>query len=205
VQGGQRRLAGFTVPVMADAPDNTFELIVAGLDAFGDKVNAIAEERWLHPTPCSEWSVRDVVNHVTSEHLWAPHLLRGETIAHVGDRYDGDVLGDDPLYAWQRASAFSRAAWEDASPDAVVHLSFGDNPALEYGVQMLTDLVIHGWDVARGAGLDESIEPEAATIVLAYLEANAKEWHAAGIFAAPVQIDSDDPAVRLLGLSGRQP
>jgi uncharacterized protein (TIGR03086 family) len=184
---------------------NTFELIVAGLDTFGAKVTAITPHRWLHATPCTDWSVREVVNHVTSEHLWVPHLLRGETIAEVGDRYDGDVLGDDPVSAWERASALSRVAWEYASPDAVVHLSFGDNPALEYGVQMLTDLVIHGWDVSRGAGLDESIEPEAAAVVLAYLEANAKAWHAAGIFAAPVEVDSDDPGARLLGLSGRQP
>jgi uncharacterized protein (TIGR03086 family) len=185
--------------------NSTFELIVAGLDTFGAKVTAITPDRWLHATPCTDWSVHDVVNHVTGEHLWAPHLLRGETIAQVGSRYDGDVLGDDPVYAWERASGLSKAAWEYASPDDVVHLSFGDNPALEYGVQMLTDLVIHGWDVSRGAGLDESIEPASAVVVLAYLEANAKEWHAAGIFAAPVAVDSDDPGARLLGLSGRQP
>ncbi|HEY0869487.1 MAG TPA: maleylpyruvate isomerase N-terminal domain-containing protein, partial [Acidothermaceae bacterium] len=91
---------------MADS-NNTFELIVAGLDTFGAKVTAITPDRWLRATPCTDWSVRDVVNHVTSEHLWVPHLLRGETIAQVGSRYDGDVLGDDPVYAWERASALS--------------------------------------------------------------------------------------------------
>ena len=40
---------------------------------------------------------------------------------------------------------------------------------------------------------------------LAYLEPNAKLWEQAGIFAAPVQIASDEPAARLLALSGRTP
>ncbi len=146
---------------MNEESPTTFELIVQGIDAFGEKVRAVPADRWTAPTPCTDWSVRDLVNHVTGEHLWAPHLLDGETIAQVGDRYDGDVLGDSPVAAWERAAEASRAAWQAASPDAVVHLSFGDNPALEYGKQMLSDLLIHGWDLARGAGLDETMEPTA--------------------------------------------
>jgi uncharacterized protein (TIGR03086 family) len=190
---------------MTEVPPTTFDLIVQGIDAFGDKVRAVPADRWAAPTPCTDWSVRDLVNHVTGEHLWAPHLLDGETIAQVGDRYDGDVLGDSPVTAWDSAAEASRGAWLSASPDAVVHLSFGDNPALEYGQQMLSDLLIHGWDLARGAGLDEAMDPATVATVLVYMEANAKSWEAAGIFAPPVQIGGDDPAKRLIALSGRQP
>ena len=190
---------------MTESSPTTFQLIVEGIDAFRAKVRAVPTDRWSAATPCTEWSVRDLVNHVTGEHLWAPHLLDGETIAQVGDRYDGDVLADSPLAAWERAAQGSRAAWLTASPDAVVHLSFGDSPALEYGQQMLSDLVIHGWDLARGAGLGEMMEPTAVATVLVYLEANAKSWAEAGIFASPVEIDTDDPASRLLALSGRKP
>jgi uncharacterized protein (TIGR03086 family) len=190
---------------MTELPPTTFDLIVQGIDAFGDKVRAVPAERWAAPTPCTDWSVRDLVNHVTGEHLWAPHMLDGETIAQVGDRYDGDVLGDSPVAAWERAAETSRAAWLKASPDDVVHLSFGDNPALEYGEQMLADLLIHGWDLSRGASLDESMPPAAVSHVLVYMEANAKSWEAAGIFAAPVAIDADDAGSRLIAMSGRQP
>lgn len=190
---------------MTESSPTTFELIVQGIDAFGENVKAVPADHWEAPTPCTDWSVRDLVNHVTGEHLWAPHLLRGETIAQVGDRYDGDVLGESPVAAWERAAEASRAAWLSASPDDVVHLSFGDNPALEYGQQMLADLLIHGWDLARGAGLDETLEPAAVAKVLIYMQANAKSWEAAGIFAPPVKIDSDAPASRVLALSGRRP
>jgi uncharacterized protein (TIGR03086 family) len=191
---------------MTEVPPTTFELIVQGIDAFGEKVRAVPATAWAAPTPCTDWSVRDLVNHVTGEHLWAPHLLDGETIAQVGDRYDGDVLGDSPPDAWERAAKNSRAVWLTASPDTVVHLSFGDVPALEYGQQMLSDLVIHGWDLSRGAGLDETLEPAAAVArSLAYLEPNVKLWEQAGIFAAPVEISAEDAASRLLALSGRKP
>lgn len=188
-----------------DEAAGTFELIDGALDRFGSKVRAIPADGWTAPTPCTDWSVRDLVNHVVGEHLWAPPLLGGATIADVGDRYDGDVLGDDPVGAWERAQELSRAAWRSAAPDVTVHLSFADVPALEYGEQMLLDLVVHGWDLARGAGLDETIEPAAAAHVLTYLEPNAKAWHDAGMFADAANIDSDDPAAQLLGLTGRRP
>lgn len=190
---------------MTDVAPTTFDLIVQGIDAFGEKVRAVPVDAWAAPTPCADWSVRDLVNHVTGEHLWAPHLLEGETIAQVGARFDGDVLGDSPVAAWERAAQASRAAWLKSSPDAVVHLSFGDNRALEYGQQMLSDLLIHGWDLARGAGLDEAMDPDTVATVLVYMQANATSWEEAGIFATPVQIGSDDPAKRVIALSGRQP
>jgi hypothetical protein len=69
---------------------------------------------------------------------------------------------------------------------------------------MLLDLVVHGWDVARGAGLDETLNPAAAAHVLSYVEVHAKEWEAAGVFAAPVDLDADDLVTRLLGCTGRR-
>ena len=51
-----------------------------------------------------------------------------------------------------------------ASP---VHVSFGWLPVGEYAVQMLVDLTVHEWDLARGAGLDEQVDPECAAEALA--------------------------------------
>src|SRR5262249_706974 len=58
----------------------------------------------------SEWSVRDLVNHLVYEDLWAPPLLAGSTIAEIGDQFEGDVLGDDPQQAWATASGQTAAA-----------------------------------------------------------------------------------------------
>jgi hypothetical protein len=66
------------------------------------------------------------------EDLWAPPLLAGSTIAEVGNRFDGDVLGADPRATWSAASAGAvRAVGEHGAMDWNVHLSFGDVPGRE--------------------------------------------------------------------------
>ena len=76
---------------------------------WADRVADAADCDWTAPTPCREWTVRDLVNHVTGEDLWTAPLLRGETIERVGGRFDGDLLGSEPvsraLYAAGQASA----------------------------------------------------------------------------------------------------
>ena len=54
-----------------------------------------------------KWTVRDLANHVTNENLWTVPLIKGSTMDEVGDRFDGDVLGDDPIGS---ALAAARAA-----------------------------------------------------------------------------------------------
>lgn len=185
--------------------ENARVLIPPALEAFSERVHNVPADGWDAPTPCTQWSVRDLVNHLTSEHLWAPHLLRGETMAEVGDQYDGDVLGDDPATSWGVAAAESKTAWQDATDGQVVHLSFGDAPTSEYAEQMLLDLTVHGWDLAQGAGLDMEMDPEATEHVLAYARARAGELAGTGLFADPVEVDSSDPADQLLALLGRRP
>ena len=57
----------------------------------------VGEDQWGAPTPCADWDVRELVNHVAGEDLWTAPLLEGSTIEEVGDRFDGDLLGDDPI------------------------------------------------------------------------------------------------------------
>src|SRR5207245_2810712 len=106
---------------------------------------------WSASTPCTEWDVRALVNHLAGEWLWMPPLIEGQTIAEVGDRFDGDVLGDQPLQRLLDAQRQAVAAVE--APDALgrtVHLSYGDSPVADYAMQMAIDGTIHSWDLARG-------------------------------------------------------
>ncbi|WP_306205813.1 TIGR03086 family metal-binding protein [Actinoplanes sp. RD1] len=177
--------------------------IPVAIDRFGALVHGVPADLWDAPTPCSQWTVRDLVNHLVSEHAWAPHLLAGETIEQVGDRYDGDLVGSDPAGAWDRAAARSRPAWEKADLSGTARFSFGEAPLTEYADQMLVDLTVHGWDLARATGQDEAFDPEAVERALAYAQANVTRWDGLGIIAPPVPTTSDDPAVRLICLTGR--
>ena len=73
------------------------EVHVAALAATREYVVGIGADQWTGPTPCVEWGVRALVNHIVSGNFWAAELGRGKTIEAVGDRLDGDVLGDDPV------------------------------------------------------------------------------------------------------------
>jgi uncharacterized protein (TIGR03086 family) len=187
------------------AEQNVFRLMPAALRRFGARVHEIPAAAWDAPTPCTEWSVRDLVNHVTVEQLWAPHLLRGETLDEVGDRYDGDQLGADPTGMWDRAAEDARKAWEAAGDDASVDTSMGPLPVREYAEQMHLDLLVHGWDLARGAGLDPALPADSVEHALAFVEPRAEEFAGYGVFAPPVDVASTDPADRLLALLGRAP
>jgi uncharacterized protein (TIGR03086 family) len=180
-------------------------LLPAAAAGFGERVHGVPHHGWQWGTPDDEWTVRDLVSHLVVEHLWVPPLLAGETIAEIGDRFDGDVLGDDPVGAWDRAIAASLRSWAQVSDDQMVDLSLGPTPAREYAEQMLLDLTVHAWDLARGADLDERIDPKLVEHVYQYVAPQADSWRSAGIFGPRVQVDSDDPQDQLLGLLGRRP
>lgn len=177
------------------------------LRSFGRIVAAVRPRAWEAPTPCAEWCVHDVVDHVVAENLWVPELLAGHTIEEVGDRFDGDVLGVDPVESYRRsASPAAEAASRPGALDRIVDLSFGPTVAAVYIAQRLFDLVIHGWDVARGAGVVGPIDPGLASVLYPLVDAWADGWQGSGIFAPPVPVSDDAPLVdRLLALTGRDP
>ena len=186
--------------------ERAVELFIESIGRFADRVDRIEEHQWDDPTPCRDWDVRALVNHVCNEQLWAPHLVDGETIEQVGDRYDGDVLGSDPKATFGRAAEASVAAFSGADLDAIVHLSFGDVPCGVYLEQMLTDAEVHGWDLAKGIGEPADLEPETASYLLPTMEAQEELIRSSGVFGDPVAVDDDaDDADRLLGLLGRDP
>lgn len=174
---------------------------------FDDRVHHVGTRQWDEGTPCTKWSVRDLVNHLTSEHMWAPWLLRGATLDEVGDRYSGDLLGDHPVRAWERAAAGSREAFH--TPGALegrVHVTGGRTEASEYGWQMITDLTVHAWDLARGIGDDDTLDESLVKQVYAHIAPHVDSWQGMGIFAEPVDVPADARLQdRLVGLLGRQP
>jgi uncharacterized protein (TIGR03086 family) len=174
-------------------------------EGFDRRVAAIAPDQWNAPTPCTDWDVRTLVNHLVYEAKWAPDLFAGKTIEEVGDRYEGDQLGDDPVAAWRESNASARAAIaEPGALERIVHLSFADLPGGEYLNQLTLDLAVHGWDLARAIGADETIEPVLVDAILPYIEANAELISGSGVFGerVPVGPDADDQT-KLLGLLGR--
>src|SRR5689334_14581662 len=112
----------------------------AAVDTFDGVIHQVPEDAWQSPTPCVQWNVRQLVNHVVGEQAWVTPLFAGRTVADVGTALDGDLLGDDPTAAWHHHSGEAHAAL--AEPGAVgrtVHLSYGDESAVNYVDQLTFD------------------------------------------------------------------
>ncbi|WP_175410966.1 TIGR03086 family metal-binding protein [Streptomyces sp. TRM64462] len=178
------------------------------LDLFSSRVHAIRDDQWDDPTPCTEWSVRDLVNHLTGEQLWVVDLVReGRTVKEVGDAYDGDVLGDDPVATWDRAMAGARDAFrEKGALDRTVNLSSGDTAATAYCSQMVADTVVHAWDLSRAIGADERLPTGLVDFALQEFTPYADALAASGYFGPPVEPPRDaDAQTKLLSMLGRRP
>ena len=134
--------------------------------------------------------------------------MQGRTIAEVGDRFDGDLLGDDPKAAWAASARAATAAV--AAPGAVdrtVHLSFGDTPAEEYAYQLAADHLIHGWDLAVAVGADTHLDPEVVEACAAWFVDREDLYRDSGVIGPrPADVGDDaDPQARLLVAFGRDP
>jgi uncharacterized protein (TIGR03086 family) len=176
---------------------------------FARLVAGVGSEQWHDDTPCSEWDVRTLVHHLLYEQRWVSPLFEGLTIEQVGDRFEGDLMGEDAsTWPGLLASSMDEAHAIVAQPDALertVHLSFGDIPGQEYVMQLTADLAIHAWDLARATGQDDALDPDTVALLLPWTEANADLLVGSGMFGSRIDADPGAPDdVRLLGLLGRR-
>jgi uncharacterized protein (TIGR03086 family) len=179
------------------------QLLEGAASAFGSRLAAVGD-RWSAPTPDDEWDVRALVNHVTGELLWLVPLLEGKTIADVGDRLEGDVLGDDPVATWDAALADASAAIASVDPSTVVHLSYGDRTAEEYTFEVGADVLVHTWDLARAVGADEGLDPALVDVVAAWFQTHEDMWRGAGVIGErPPVATGADAQTQLLAAFGR--
>ncbi|MCB5168967.1 TIGR03086 family protein [Streptomyces bambusae] len=177
------------------------------LALYGRLVHAVTEDQWGAPTPCTEWTVRDLVNHVTGEQLWVPPLVtHGKTVAEVGESLSGDLLGEDPAGAWDRAAAGAVAAF--GAPGALertVQLSYGPTKAMAYCSELTADVVVHAWDLARGIGADDRLPADLVEFSIKEVMPYVDGLAASGMYAEPLEVPAGaDAQTRLLGLLGRR-
>ncbi|WP_255205336.1 TIGR03086 family metal-binding protein [Actinomadura sp. BRA 177] len=177
------------------------------MNAFGGHVHAVGPGEWGLPVPsCEGWSVRSLVQHVVFANRWAAELFAGKTVAEVGDRLDGDLLGSDPVDAFDgSAAAAVRAVSADGALGRVVHVSFADGlTGGEYAPQLFADVLVHGWDLARAIGADDTLDPELMALCEEWFTGK-QDWYRQGGAVGPrVDVPGDaGRQTRLLALWGR--
>jgi hypothetical protein len=179
-------------------------------------VGEIAEDQWDVTIPpefvtragAEPPSLRSLVNYHAFDDAWVPDVLAGLTMEEAGaDKFDGDLLGDDPVASFEaivdRACA---AAAEVSDLGAVAHLSFGDYTVREYFWQVNQFRALRAHDIARVIGVEAALHPDLVQGIWDEVSPHAEEWRAIGVFPPAIPVADDAPLLdRLLGLTGRPP
>ncbi len=185
---------------------NLPELHDRALEATGRVVSGVAADQWADPTPCAEWNVRELMNHLVAGNLWAAELAAGATIADVGDRLDGDVLGDDPVGSYGASALVASAVFHrPGAMDAPCAVSYGPVPGSIFAGHRFLDVLVHGWDLAVASGGDASLDDSLVNGCLELVAPQVALLRASGMFSDDVTAPPNaSPQTRLLALLGRQ-
>lgn len=119
-------------------------------------VVAVAPEQWGGPTPCTDWDVKQLVNHMVSGALNVASIMGGD-----GPQNLGDVLGDDPIKAFDAACEAAVAAFsEPGAMGKMVQTRRGEQVAGDYALGQVQEALVHGWDLAVAIGADTTMDAE---------------------------------------------
>ncbi len=167
----------------------------------GGLIEGISADEWSAPTPCSEWTVRDVVGHLVGMNLVFTAMFEGSPTPERGQ----DRLGDDPAGAYRRSAAALQAA---AALPGVLERSQATAVGVATGASRLrwriVDLLVHGWDLVQATGVTVELPDDLAEQALTLARSELPGQPRAGRFADPKPISDDAPAMdRLAAFTGR--
>jgi uncharacterized protein (TIGR03086 family) len=170
--------------------------------AVGSLIARIRPEQWTAPTPCTEWNVREVVNHLVGMNLVFVAMFDGTP----PPERKADALGDDPVGAYQRSAAALEAA--AARPGVLAHSSSGPLGSASGADRLrwrIADLLTHGWDLTQATGEPIELPDDLVEHALTFVRDQLPNQQRAGRFADPQPIADTAPAIeQLAAFTGRR-
>lgn len=139
-------------------------------DEFARRLRLVGPDDWRRPTPCSEWDVRALVNHVVGANVRYQLLLRGAPPEQVEATRTVDHVGDDAVASFvETADGVVACFRQDGALERIAHHVTGDRTGRELLSMRILDAAVHGWDLARAIGADETLDDVVVAFLLAYL------------------------------------
>ncbi|WP_249124421.1 TIGR03086 family metal-binding protein [Saccharopolyspora erythraea] len=158
-----------------DFLEDVIDLFTVACAGFERMLREVRPDQWTSPTPCAEWDVRQLVNHVARGNLNYVALLDGCTAAGFLRMRDADALGADPVGAYTRSARECTAAF--TRPGAlrqVLDYPLGPIQGRQALAVRTVDTAVHTWDLARAIGASEELD----TGLIAWIDG-----HLDGIYA----------------------
>lgn len=201
MEGGMQQTFDRLDDLLAKA-DTTAERFRRVAGAFTDRADAMPAAAWDNPAPCDGWTARDVVDHLVG---WVPSVIGRSGVEFPA----GPSVATDPCGAWKHLAATLQAALDD--PD-VAGRTFDAGPpgemTVENAIGMLVtgDVLIHTWDLATAAGLDDRLDPVIVPEMLVGMQPLDDILRQSGHFGPKVEVADDaDDQTKLLAFTGRDP
>jgi uncharacterized protein (TIGR03086 family) len=166
-------------------------------------VKGIPDDQLAAPTPCPGWDVRTELNHlVGGMRIFAAEL----TATDPGGAHEDNWLGTDPPAAFAAAADLDHAAWHRPSAlEGTVRLGFGAVPAPMAALIHLTEVLVHGVDLAVTTGQEHLVDQQSCADLLAIMRGmDFDAFRRPGMFGPALLAPGDAPAHRhLLAFLGR--
>ena len=174
-------------------------------------ITSVPDEDLGRPTPCSEYSVGDLLDHIAGLTLafgGAAAKADGptSTMGPAGDaeNLDADWRSSLPLRLKALADAWRYpAAWE-----GMTRIGGQDLPGDVAGVVAFGELTVHGWDLAKATRLPFDVDPVGSAVLLELARQmfDGPDAPRGSAFGPPVTVPADAPVLdQILGLLGRDP
>jgi uncharacterized protein (TIGR03086 family) len=176
--------------------------LASALPVTGHLVGAIEPEQWDLETPCPNWTVRAVVNHLVLGHRRFAAALTGGTPPAP----DVDLLGGDPETAYASSAEAMLAAFRaDGALERPVTVPAGTLPGAVACELRVVEALVHGWDVARATGRVLEFPDDLVEQSIAFSRVQVGRIPADRTPFGPSQPVADDapPLDRLAALLGR--
>ena len=180
------------------------------IEVTGKVVDNIGPAQLSAPSPCSAWTVRDVLDHLVLGSEVFARCVRDGAIpdADLSAILTTEELDDDRQAAYHRSMDAALDAFAlPGALDRLVHLPIGEMPGRLAVNIAIVEVTTHGWDLARATGQSTALDPEIAGIayrIASTLVSDAQR--ATGRFGPPVLVADDLPvADRLAAFTGRTP
>jgi uncharacterized protein (TIGR03086 family) len=193
-------------------PASALDQLVTALDGAEAVVAGVEAGEWELPTPCTDWTVRGVVNHLVGGNRLFARILGGEQLPareELTAASSTDRLGDDPVAAYRESAAELLAAFRaDGALERTVTVPAGTVPGAAALWLRIVEALVHGWDVSRATGRPAVFPGPVVAQALEFTRVQLSRLPAAppgrGPFGPPQPVPDDAPPLdRLASLLGR--
>jgi len=165
-------------------------------------IRNIADDQLGAPTPCAEYTVKDLVNHLLHVVIEFQELAakRDADFSTTPDRVGGDWREEFADEAEKLVAAWAAPGAEEGTSGQM------GLPATTVGQMALLDLTIHAWDLAHATGQDFTPDPDAVTELFGLVDQMGPTARQMGVFGGEKQVPENATAFqKLLAVTGRDP